>query len=58
MEYKEIIVRLEALKDRIDEEDLTALHSIRTGEFTTEDVYVDDWKYPAGAFHGADGGSC
>ena len=38
--------------------DDAALHSILTGEFGAEEIYTDDWKYPAGAFHGADGGSC
>ncbi len=39
--------------------DKAAIHSLVTGEFTPDDVYVkDDWKYPAGAFHGAEGGPC
>lgn len=39
-------------------DDPDAMKAILTGEFTTDDIFVDDWKYPAGAFHGADGGSC
>lgn len=39
-------------------DDPDAMNAILTGEFTTDDIFVDDWKYPAGAFHGADGGSC
>lgn len=39
-------------------EDNAAIHSILTGEFGVEDIYTNDWKYPIGAFHGADGGSC
>lgn len=39
-------------------DDTDAIHSIMTGEFTTEDVYKYNWTYPVGAFHGADGGSC
>jgi hypothetical protein len=39
-------------------DDKQALHSIQTGEFSVRDIFVDDWKYPAGAFHGAEGGSC
>ena len=39
-------------------EDREAIHSLLTGEFGTDEIYVSDWKYPAGAFHGADGGSC
>lgn len=36
-----------------------AIRSLVTGEFTLGDVYVKDtWKYPAGAFHGAEGGPC
>lgn len=41
------------------EKDRAAIHSLITGEFTTNDIYVTgDWKYPAGAFHGAEGGPC
>ena len=39
-------------------DDMDAIHSIMTGKFTTDDVYRYNWKYPVGAFHGADGGSC
>lgn len=36
-----------------------AIRSLVTGEFTVDDIYVEDtWKYPAGAFHGAEGGPC
>ena len=39
--------------------DLAAIHSLVTGEFTADDVYVkENWMYPAGAFHGAEGGPC
>lgn len=39
--------------------DKEALHSLITGKFTIDDVYVkEDWRYPAGAFHGAEGGPC
>ncbi|MEG2101969.1 MAG: phosphoadenosine phosphosulfate reductase family protein [Flavobacterium sp.] len=39
--------------------DEKAIHSLKTGEFTTDDVYVKGkWMYPAGAFHGAEGGPC
>lgn len=38
--------------------DKKAIHSILTGEFGTEDIYIENWNYPVGAFHGADGGSC
>ncbi len=37
--------------------DARALHSLRTGEFNVDEVYVKDWKYPAGAFRGSEGGS-
>ena len=40
-------------------DDKEAIHSLVTGEFTVDDVYVKgDWMYPAGAFHGAEGGPC
>lgn len=38
--------------------DKKAIHSILTGEFGTEDIYTENWNYPVGAFHCADGGSC
>ncbi len=38
--------------------DEAAVHSLRTGAFSVKDVYVKDWRYPAGAFHGAEGGPC
>ena len=39
--------------------DKEAIQSLLTGEFPVESVYVKGkWKYPAGAFHGAAGGSC
>ncbi len=39
--------------------DKEAIRSLVTGEFTVDDIYVGDtWKYPAGAFHGAEGGPC
>lgn len=39
--------------------DLAAIHSLVTGEFAADDVYVKgNWMYPAGAFHGAEGGPC
>lgn len=40
-------------------EDLAAIHSLITGHFGVDDIYVtDNWTYPAGAFHGAEGGPC
>lgn len=39
--------------------DREAIHSLVTGKFTVADMYVKgDWLYPAGAFHGAEGGPC
>ena len=39
--------------------DEQAIHSLVTGEFTIDDVHVKGkWMYPAGAFHGAEGGPC
>lgn len=39
--------------------DRRAIHNLVTGEFTPDDVCVKgDWMYPAGAFHGAEGGPC
>lgn len=39
-------------------EDKAAVRSIQTGVFSVGDIYVKEWKYPAGAFHGAEGGPC
>lgn len=39
--------------------DAEALRSLITGEFGIDDIYVKGkWLYPAGAFHGAEGGPC
>lgn len=39
--------------------DKQAIHSLVTGDFTIDDIYVNGkWMYPAGAFHGAEGGPC
>lgn len=41
---------------RGDEE---ALRAIMTGEFSVDDIFVKNkWMYPAGAFHGSEGGPC
>lgn len=39
--------------------DTKAIESLITGEFSTNDIYIKGkWMYPAGAFHGAEGGPC
>lgn len=38
--------------------DKKAMRSILTGEYQVDDVYTDEWHYPAGAFHGMEGGPC
>lgn len=39
--------------------DARAIHNLITGEFTSDDVFVKgEWRYPIGAFHGAEGGPC
>ncbi len=39
--------------------DEAAIQSLITGDFSVDDVYVKgDWRYPEGAFHGAEGGPC
>lgn len=38
--------------------DEAAVRSLVTGVFSVDDVYADQWMYPAGAFHGAEGGPC
>lgn len=39
-------------------DDPKALAQLTTGVFTLDDVYVETWALPAGAFHGAEGGPC
>ncbi len=39
--------------------DEAAIQSLVTGKFSPDDIYVKGtWMYPAGAFHGAEGGPC
>lgn len=39
--------------------DKEAIESLLTGQFTVDDIFCKgEWKYPAGAFHGAEGGPC
>ena len=38
--------------------DPAAIKAILSGEYSVEDIYTDNWRYPSGAFHGIDGGSC
>ena len=39
--------------------DVSAIHSLITGEFNKSDIYITgDWMYPAGAFRGSEGGPC
>lgn len=38
--------------------DPKAMHQMLTGQFGPEDIYTDNWRYPAGAFHGSEGGPC
>lgn len=46
-------------KSRVYPGDRKAIHSLQTGKFTVDDVFVKGkWMYPAGAFHGAEGGPC
>lgn len=38
--------------------DQKAMWQMLNGVFSPEDLYVADWHYPAGAFHGSEGGPC
>ncbi len=49
---------IDGAKSCVVRDDPKAIESILTGKYSPKDIYVKDWKYPAGAFHGADGGSC
>lgn len=35
-----------------------ALRQLVKGVFSPEDIFTDDWVYPAGAFRGSEGGPC
>ncbi|MDR0286895.1 MAG: phosphoadenosine phosphosulfate reductase family protein [Clostridiales bacterium] len=35
-----------------------ALRQLVTGQFSQTDIYQKEWSFPAGAFHGSDGGPC
>lgn len=39
-------------------DDHTAIMQIKSGRFNINDVYTDEWKFPAGAFRGSEGGPC
>lgn len=39
-------------------DDKAAVNSVLTAAFSVEDMYVMNWKYPVGAFHGSEGGPC
>lgn len=49
---------IESARPCLNTSDKQALNAILTGEYSSKDIYVDDWYYPIGAFHGAEGGSC
>ena len=50
---------IEGAKPCLYKGDKEAIHSLITGIFTESDIFIDGvWKYPAGAFHGAEGGPC
>ena len=46
-------------KSCVKHNDTEAIQSLITGNYTPEQIFVKgEWKYPAGAFHGAAGGPC
>lgn len=50
---------IENAKSCVFHGDPEAMRSILTGEFPTKDIFVKGkWLYPAGAFHGSEGGPC
>lgn len=49
---------IKGAKSCVVKTDPAAIRSLITGEFSEEEIYVTHWEYPAGAFHGVDGGSC
>ena len=50
---------IEGAKPCLYKGDKEAIHSLITGIFTESQIFIDgQWKYPAGAFHGAEGGPC
>ena len=47
-----------AAKSCVVHDDPKALHQLITGQFSQTDIYQKEWKLPAGAFRGAEGGPC
>jgi 3'-phosphoadenosine 5'-phosphosulfate sulfotransferase (PAPS reductase)/FAD synthetase len=45
-------------KSCVCRKDQAAIRSILTGSFSKRQIFVKNWRYPAGAFHGAKGGPC
>jgi 3'-phosphoadenosine 5'-phosphosulfate sulfotransferase (PAPS reductase)/FAD synthetase len=42
----------------LDTSDAEAIRQIKTGEFRSDEIFIDKWNYPVGAFNGSDGGPC
>lgn len=40
--------------------DSAAIRQLKTGRFTPSEIYTQPgtWRFPAGAFHGSEGGPC
>ena len=53
-----IWIFLHSAKSCVYHGDKKAIYSLISGDFLAEEMYVDNWKYPAGAFHGAVGDPC
>lgn len=45
-------------KSCVCHDDPRAIFQLTSGEFSPSDVEAPDWRLPAGAFHGAEGGPC
>jgi 3'-phosphoadenosine 5'-phosphosulfate sulfotransferase (PAPS reductase)/FAD synthetase len=42
----------------LDRSDAAAIDQLVSGSFTASEIFVDAWNFPAGAFHGSEGGPC
>ena len=55
---KDLETYIKGAESCVVRDDKRAIESLISGRFDVKDVFTDRWQYPAGAFHGADGGSC
>lgn len=55
---KSLLDYIDGARSCLRYDDREAVRAILTGEIDAASIYTDNWTYPIGAFHGANGGSC